>query len=77
MDLAKQPLNYADAALAALEVDIKTVLRAVEQPVLMLADEHDPRDAGISKLARLGTSVRVAPRPESPEELASVLRGRF
>ncbi|MEZ5459167.1 MAG: alpha/beta hydrolase [Steroidobacteraceae bacterium] len=63
VDLAKQPLNYADAALAALEVDIKTVLRAVEQPVLMLADEHDPRDAGISKLARLGTSVRVAPRP--------------
>lgn len=77
VDLAKQPLAYGDAALAALEVDIKSVLRAVEQPILLLADEQDPRDSGAAKLARLGTSVRVAPRPDTPQDLAAALRNRF
>lgn len=75
VDLAKQPVAYADAALAALEIDLNRVLRAVERPLLLLADEHDPRDRGIAKLARLARSARVAARPGTPEELAAAIRG--
>jgi pimeloyl-ACP methyl ester carboxylesterase len=77
VDLAKQPLAYGDAALAALEIDLKQVLRAVEQPLLLLADEYDPRDSGIAKLARVARAARVAERPDSPAELAAVIRTGF
>jgi pimeloyl-ACP methyl ester carboxylesterase len=77
VDLAKQPLAYGDAALAALEIDLKQVLRAVEQPLLLLVDEQDPRDGGIAKLARLARSARTAARPASPGELAAAIRARF
>ncbi len=77
MDLAKQPLAYGDAALAALEIDLKQALRAVEQPLLLLANEQDPRDGGLAKLARLARSARVAPRPDTPAELADRVRAHW
>jgi pimeloyl-ACP methyl ester carboxylesterase len=77
VDLAKQPLAYGDAALAALEIDLKQVLRAVEQPLLLLADERDPRDSGSAKLARLARAAQVAGRPDTAEALAAACRGQF
>lgn len=74
VDLARQPGSYGDAALAALEVDLKQVLRTVEQPVLLIADPQDPRDSGIAKLARLARAASTVTRPATVDELATVIR---
>lgn len=74
IDLAKQPAHYADAALAALEVDLKLLLRTVTQPVLLLGDANDPRDAALPGLARLLGSVRRAERSDDASLQADTIR---
>jgi len=62
-DLAQQPGNYGDAALAALEYDIKPALGAIAQPVLLLHDPDDVRYQWTPKvqkhLIRATTALRV------------------
>jgi pimeloyl-ACP methyl ester carboxylesterase len=77
VDLAKQPVAYGDAALAALEIDSKQALRTVEQPTLLFADALDPRDAAVPKLARLARAARVEHRPDSVAQLATAIRAGF
>jgi pimeloyl-ACP methyl ester carboxylesterase len=77
IDLAKQPEHYGEAALAALEVDLKAAMQALPRPVLLLEDATDPRDAHLPKLARLAAESRREPRPESVVEQAAVVRAFF
>lgn len=76
-DLAKQPGHYSDAALAALEVDLKAAIQSVTQPLLLLEDPSDPRDAPVAKLARLAASGRIERRPDSAEQQAAAARAFF
>lgn len=74
IDLAKQPAHYADAALAALEVDLKALLRSIAQPVLLISDAKDPRDAKLAGLARLLGEVRHAQRSDDVAAQAQSIR---
>jgi pimeloyl-ACP methyl ester carboxylesterase len=76
-DLAKQPEHYGDAALAALDVDVKAAMQTLPQAVLLLEDSADPRDTQLAKLARLAGSSRREPRDSSAEEQAALVRTFF
>jgi pimeloyl-ACP methyl ester carboxylesterase len=76
-DLALQPANYGDAALAALEYDLKGALDAVAQPVLLLEDADDVRYQWTARVAkRLGRAAR-APRAADAHARAAALRQWF
>lgn len=76
-DLALQPANYADAALAALDYDLKAALDAVTQPVLLLDDENDVRYQWMARIEkRLGRAGRAA-RAVKPGERADTIRQWF
>ncbi|MCU0758384.1 MAG: alpha/beta hydrolase [Steroidobacteraceae bacterium] len=76
-DLALQPSSYGDAALAALEHDLKPALDAVAQPVLLLEDAADVRYQWTARVARrLGRASRV-PRAPDAAERAVALRQWF
>ncbi len=76
-DLAKQPEHYGDAALAALDVDVKAAMQALPQAVLLLEDAADPRDAQLAKLARISRNCRRESRPAGAEAQAAVVRAFF
>jgi hypothetical protein len=76
-DLALQPGNYGDAALAALDHDLKPALDAVAPPVLLLEDADDVRYQWMSRIEkRLGRALRVA-RPVKADERADTIRQYF
>jgi pimeloyl-ACP methyl ester carboxylesterase len=76
-DLALQPANYGDAALAALEYDTKAALDAVAQPVLLLHDADDVRYQWTAKVEkRLGRGA-TAPRAALAAERAKTVLAHF
>ncbi|MCC6171016.1 MAG: alpha/beta hydrolase [Gammaproteobacteria bacterium] len=76
-DLALQPANYGDAALAALDYDLKSALDAVVQPVLLLEDAADVRYQWTARIEkRLGRAAR-APRTVDAEGRAATMRQYF
>ncbi len=76
-DLALQPANYGDAALAALEYDPKPALDAVAQPVLLLHDADDVRYHWTPKVEKRLSRGVTAPRAASASERARAVLAHF
>lgn len=74
VDILKQPGNYGDVALAALEFPLRERLRDVTQPVLLLEVADDPRYADVDKIARRLPRAAARPRPATVAALAGVCK---
>lgn len=76
-DLALQPASYGDAALAALDYDLKAALDAVTQPVLLLEDANDVRYQWMARIEKRLARSRRAERAVKPGERADTIRQWF